>query len=87
MRDKSHKKQNRKKLIQKLQGALLLLLLALILPMSHGVFLPGTFFFFAQLVAFFLVAILLSITIVGSYIHMKRKRAEAERLKKDDPSK
>jgi len=84
MRNKPWKKRPQRKFVQKLQIAVLLLLFALVLPMSHGVFLPGTFLFVVQIIALLLLLTLLIVIIVGSNNHIKRKRAEIEKLKKDD---
>jgi len=52
--------------------------------MSHGEFLPGTFLFFAQVIAALLLFTWLIVVIVRSRNHVKHKRTEAEALKKDD---
>ena len=82
MQDKSHRKQTRRKFIQKLPGVFIWLSLALIFPASvNGTLFPGLLGF-VQLIAALFLATLLVVTIVGSYIHMKRKKAE--KYKKDD---
>jgi len=86
MGDKSRKKRPQGKLTGKLKGAVCLLVFALLLPATHGEFLPGTFFLIAQIIAGLLAVIWFVVVIVGSRNHIKRKRAEAEKRKKDEPS-
>jgi len=86
MRAQSRKERARGKFAENLKSAACLLVLMLVYPMSQGVFLPGRFLFFSQIIAVLLLGIFLLVVIVGSRNHIKRKRAEAEKLKKDDPS-
>jgi len=86
MRDKPGKKRARGKLVEIVKGAIVLLVFALLFPATHGEFLPGTFFLIAQIIAGLLAITWFIVVIVGSRNHIKRKRAEAEKRKKDDPS-
>ena len=77
-------KRTRKKLVNALKGATLSLSLLLLLPAAHtGVFFPNGFLRFAQIIAFLFIGILLITITVGSGRHIKKKKTEREKLKKE----